>query len=228
MRSNQLLNDNFSILRYTQPLSVSLLRVDLLRNLSVLGSIVMAVYNEDEFLNKTLVCKICGEEKPLKKFDNKFYKPSQKYHVNQRCATCHYRQKRKVYADRNEDYCAKQRFKEVFTIPGRALLMRNRCKVRGKRDNIHFNLSKQVLIDKLTNGKCEITGIDLFIGELTLHPYAPSIDRINSEFGYTDDNIRVVCMIYNFCKNEFSEEQVKDFIFKAYKNINGKYFPDTL
>lgn len=179
----------------------------------------MAVYKNNYLLTVFQVCDVCSKEKPIKKFVWEYYKPTDSYYADKKCSTCKYLAKRKKYEDRQEDYLARQRHKELYTIDGRALLLRNRCKQRSRRDGIHFNLSKQIIIDKLKTGKCEITGIDFYFGELCLHPFAPSIDKINPKLGYIDDNIRVVCMIYNFCKNEFSDEQVNEFIYRASCNM---------
>jgi hypothetical protein len=53
--------------------------------------------------------------------------------------------------------------------------------------------------------RCEVSGIEFVEGQ-GRHPFAPSIDRINSSIGYRADNIRVVCLIVNFALNSWGEE----------------------
>lgn len=54
---------------------------------------------------------------------------------------------------------------------------------------------------KAQNFRCAFSGVEF---DLTVHghgpaprPFAPSIDRINSKRGYTEDNIRIVCWAVN-------------------------------
>jgi len=38
-----------------------------------------------------------------------------------------------------------------------------------------------------------------------MRPFSASIDRINTNLGYTKDNVRFVCTMVNFALNEFGE-----------------------
>ena len=76
---------------------------------------------------------------------------------------------------------------------------------------IDFTLTKedvQKMFDR-NEWKCCKTGIefDLSTGRGT-RPFSPSIDRIDSKGHYTKDNVQLVCTIYNFAKNRFSETDV--------------------
>lgn len=59
---------------------------------------------------------------------------------------------------------------------------------------------------------CEATGLKLSLEMnrqgYTRHPYRPSIDRIDNSLGYTKDNCRVVAVIYNYAKSEFTDKDV--------------------
>jgi hypothetical protein len=60
------------------------------------------------------------------------------------------------------------------------------------------------------NGRCEITGLQFtqqrFDEALVKHPFAPSIDRRSSSGGYTNDNVRLVCVAVNFGMGQWGEE----------------------
>lgn len=167
---------------------------------------------EKEFYreNKKRVCKKCNKEKFFKDFSFKLEKNG-KYYFQYECSKCLYQTRKQKYKYKIKEYIEKQRYNENFTINGRACKLRNHCKQRAKINNYDFNLTKQLIIDKLKIGICEKTGIKLILDDLIYNPYAPSIDRIDNNKGYTNDNIQITCMIYNFCKNKFTDEQVEKF-----------------
>ena len=43
------------------------------------------------------------------------------------------------------------------------------------------------------------------------HPFSPSIDRIDSTKGYVKENVRIVWLIENYCKNSFTDDVVIEF-----------------
>lgn len=86
------------------------------------------------------------------------------------------------------------------TVPGRANRLINNAKDRAKRRNIEFNITAQWVENKLILGFCELTGLafDLSISKNTKdNPFAPSLDRIDSSMGYTENNTRVILWSVN-------------------------------
>ncbi len=164
------------------------------------------------------ICKDCGEEKKLSKFPSKVNKPTGVRYFQYRCNKCQYTLWLKKNIDSRDRYMKNQREKEDNTIDGRAMMLRNRCKCRAKKYNHEFDLSKEYIKRKLKKGICEQTKIKLELNGDRYNPYAPSIDRIDNSIGYIDSNIQIVCTIYNFCKNQFSDNDVYDFIRKAKAN----------
>ena len=78
---------------------------------------------------------------------------------------------------------------------------------RAYRKDIPFDLDDLWLMKKLNNGHCEKTGIKLNMSSKPFtNPYYPSIDRVDSKKGYTKDNCKMVCHMYNSAKCEFDEE----------------------
>lgn len=63
------------------------------------------------------------------------------------------------------------------------------------------------IVVALERGKCEITGIEFYLGE-GHSPWSPSIDRKDSAKGYVPDNIQVVCWMYNAAKGAHRHEDV--------------------
>lgn len=163
----------------------------------------------------TRICKTCGEEKILKKFPSTVssYNGLRYYQYN--CNVCQYQKWLIKNEHKRDRYVKNQRQREFFTVKGRARMLRNRCKARAKKYSRQFSISMEVVIEKLKKGVCEQTKIPLVMVKDPYHPYSPSIDRIDNNKGYTDDNIQIVCTIYNFCKNQFTDLDVKRFIREA-------------
>lgn len=134
------------------------------------------------------------------------------------CAECLYKKRKEKYGNKFKSYRDRQHFIEKTTLSGRANLLFNRCKRRARVDSIELDISKEDIIQALSSEKCEITGIPFVLENSLMHPYSPSIDRILNEKGYVKGNIQAVCMIYNYCKNQFKEEDVDDFIKSFYNN----------
>lgn len=59
-------------------------------------------------------------------------------------------------------------------------------------------------------GMCAISGLPFSLNEFPLvlvkRPFAPSLDRISSQRGYTADNVRLVCVAVNFGMGQWGEE----------------------
>lgn len=83
-----------------------------------------------------------------------------------------------------------------------------------------FDLDKQFLYElyDLQGGKCAVTGINFELDKnsnFRKRPFAPSLDRIDSNQGYVKSNIRFVCTIVNIALNEFGDI-IFDRMCKAY------------
>lgn len=97
-----------------------------------------------------------------------------------------------------------------LTVKGRASHMLNNAKSRAKRKNIPFELDAEWIRERLRAGKCEVTNIP-FVFAInggrghTENSFSPSIDRIVPELGYTKDNCRVICWIYNRARGAFPD-----------------------
>lgn len=86
-----------------------------------------------------------------------------------------------------------------------------KIKSRAKRLNRDFNLTKEFLKDlyQKQNGICSVTGMlfsDEKYNDCKRKPFSPSLDRINSKLGYTQDNVRFVCSMVNSAIGEFGDK----------------------
>lgn len=88
-------------------------------------------------------------------------------------------------------------------------------KKKGK--NIDFTITKEFLRElwDLQKGKCYYTGIEMRISardKHPQHPQHPSLDRKDSNEGYTKENVVFCCQSINFAKSCYSENEFKDFL----------------
>ena len=62
---------------------------------------------------------------------------------------------------------------------------------------------------KMEAGVCEATGITFEFNVTGRHPFAPSIDRVDSGMGYTRENSRLVVLALNLMRGEWGDDLVK-------------------
>ncbi|MGI9492588.1 MAG: hypothetical protein ACR2QF_09340 [Geminicoccaceae bacterium] len=85
--------------------------------------------------------------------------------------------------------------------------VKNRAKKRGM--SCELTPSDIASMWRQSRGYCTLTGIKL--SEALPHhgrrrPWAPSIDRINSDKSYTRKNCRLICVAANYAMNEWGEK----------------------
>lgn len=123
----------------------------------------------------------------------------------------------KYYAENREkwaSYRATQKAKEESSPWHRAARLLIWIRSRAAKTGREFDLTQEWLFERLERGECDVTGIALELSKppgLRFHPWAPSVDRIDCKKGYTQDNCRIVCWIYNMAKSEWSDEIVTTF-----------------
>lgn len=89
-----------------------------------------------------------------------------------------------------------------------------RCKTRSRNLKLDFNLDINYLNQLLVLQKfqCKITNIAFEMssgdGLKGRSPWSPSLDRIDSNKGYTQDNVQFVCLMYNLCKSTWAHNDV--------------------
>ncbi len=103
------------------------------------------------------------------------------------------------------------------------VLARARQNAKGRGRIREFTLTPEETLQKLKECKyrCSVTGVPLSLEVLSRDgrkPFAPSIDRIDNERGYTADNCRVVCLAANIAMNTWGD-QVLLTMLKYAKNL---------
>lgn len=90
------------------------------------------------------------------------------------------------------------------------LLITARCNARRKGYSFDNNILSADFLLKLAlqqGSRCAQTGIPFVISRES-SPWMPSIDRIDSSKGYKQDNIQLVCWMYNVGKNRWSHQEL--------------------
>jgi hypothetical protein len=92
------------------------------------------------------------------------------------------------------------------------------AKSRAVAKSLELDITLQDLLDlyELQEGKCALSGIKMIIRKNTgessnKDPFMMSLDRIDPKRGYLKDNIQWVCLIGQFAKNTFTEEDLLKF-----------------
>lgn len=78
---------------------------------------------------------------------------------------------------------------------------------RSLKKGFAFDLTREWCAEKYT-GQCDITKLPFYFGTQNHYPFSPSIDRIDSTKGYTQDNCRFVLFAVNSLKGIGTDEQM--------------------
>ena len=164
-------------------------------------------FQENNYTQK-FKCSNCNRKKPRYLFPN-----NSKYKCGKekRCKLCGNLEHQK----RRKKHDINQHMKTIMSV------IKTSARKRGDRGRsecsiIEIKNSDIIELYKKQNGMCIYTGQKI-IWEYN-HPYKVSVDRINSDKGYTKDNIQLVAFIVNQAKNNLTEEIFLDMIKSIYTN----------
>jgi len=139
------------------------------------------------------ICRICFSNKPITDFSPK----------ESRCKTCN-SERSKVYRLNNRESLLKNKYENH--IKNFENYMFQNCKYRANKFGLDFNISIE---DIIIPDFCPVLNIPLYPGNYINKNNTPSIDRINSNLGYTKDNIVIVSWRANNLKYNASLEELR-------------------
>ena len=108
---------------------------------------------------------------------------------------------------------------------------RRRCVVTNRDLEIDVKDLKELW--ERQDGKCAITGLPMANSvsatqkSVSGNPYRASLDRIDSDVTYTKDNIQFVCTCVNFMKNQYTNEQIVEFVDHMHENTTHYSFDEV-
>lgn len=153
-------------------------------------------------------CKKCGTEIMVR---NK-----RKHRYCLACWPDHVRDRNRKYLldyDREKltESTRKASRKYFRTAHGRATGLLRAAKNRAKNCGVPFDITKEWVNESLASG-CAATGLPF---DLDPHhagrragPWSPSVDRIEPRGPYTEANCRIVCLMFNICRRDWSDDDV--------------------
>lgn len=156
------------------------------------------------------VCKECSKLRAKKyaKDHPEYFKEKGKERYNPTENPRRYQKTRDNFLARASAYRATPR--------GKLMGLLSTAKKRAAKSGKEFELTIEWAVERFEaqSGVCLLTRIPFVLerggyNERFHHPYAPSLDRIDSGGGYTIANTRLVCTIVNLALNRFGDEALR-------------------
>jgi hypothetical protein len=170
--------------------------------------------------------KTCSKCKETKSVDNFPKTKTNKDGLSYLCTTCN-REQNKKYRDKNNVryYSNQQTWRS--TPEGFVSNTVHGARTRASKKKIAFDITNQDIHQMMAaqDMKCAVTGVEMTLDSLNrkkANPFKCSIDRIDSDGGYTKDNIRLVCWAVNQMKADRTEEEFKFWINCLHKAISSQ------
>ncbi len=156
--------------------------------------------------------KLCPHCKKEKEVEKEFYRQGQRYSGWCRLCSSEWSKQqadsgyfRALRAKKSVLRGKKQRKTRNPLISKCDLLWRN-ARRRSIRDGKEFAISKEWVVKKVTDF-CNSNYHSFY----KQSPFQPSLDRIDPNLSYTEDNTQIIWLIENYAKHRFTDEQVIEF-----------------
>jgi len=127
-------------------------------------------------------------------------------------------EKSKQWASNNKD--RKNAASRRYRINNPIKYIFQTTKSRAKKRGLEFDLTLDWLFDRIIDRVCPYTHFKFEVVIGSQSPYLPSIDRIDSSRGYTQDNCQVVSWVYNQAKSNYTDADMLVFA-KAIVDVNN-------
>lgn len=168
-------------------------------------------------------CSKCKIEKEFSEFPKT---KTNKDGLSYLCSICN-KEVTKQYREKNADrYYKNQQLKRQEEPTFISQLLYN-AKTRAVKKNLEFNITFEFLTKLLQDSKyfCAVTGLQMNLksdNRKKANAFKCSLDRIDSNKGYTEDNVRFVCWAVNQMKADRTDEEFKFWVETLYKAISSQ------
>ncbi|QWY83179.1 postulated decoy of host sigma factor protein [Rhizobium phage RHph_X2_24] len=160
-------------------------------------------------LTATKRCLRCGETKSSDMFGADNRATDRRKSECKPCRNEMEKQRRLTWTDEQKEKHAKRTNKYYReSLRSKATHLTSSAKIRAQNRGMQFEISADFIHASLIVGHCWATGLPFRYPDgnaKNTTPFSPSIDRRNTQLGYTNENVQVVCSIYNLGKNHHDE-----------------------
>jgi hypothetical protein len=164
----------------------------------------------DDFLpenyNQMLHCWNCNTMKNRRNFP---YRKQYALNKEKRCKNCNY--KNGIYRRNNRD---RYQFTHQMVKSCEQCAIRRKDSGRDECGNFNIDTDFIIQLGEIQNNRCTYSNRELEWGINTDNKC--SIDRIDSDKGYTQDNVQLVCFMVNKAKSDMTHEGFLQFIQEIY------------
>lgn len=168
-------------------------------------------------------CSKCKQDKERNEFPKTI---TNKDGLSYLCTDCN-RKQNKEYRTRNGGtyYSNQQAWRS--TPEGFVSNVVHGAKTRATKKKMAFDITTKDIFDMMSaqDMKCAVTGVKMTLESLNrkkANAFKCSIDRIDSNGGYTKDNIRLVCWAVNQMKADRTDEEFKFWVNSLHKAISSQ------
>lgn len=141
-------------------------------------------------MTDTKTCRKCGETKSIQEFHRS---PVNADGRNTECKTCVAKRAALEYQAR------------IRTAAGRTQSLFNGARCRARDRGLEFTLTREWIAAAIEEGVCQVTGIPF---DFSCRSFCPSLDRTDASGGYTPENVKVTCWLYNRAKGVGGHQDV--------------------
>lgn len=130
------------------------------------------------------------------------------------CRSCATKDGQIQRARRRPDCNANEVRRRATSLKARSYELWYNAKARARKENLEFDVTRQQILEWLTVGLCQITGIPFVFSpgsRIRQLPFTPTLDRRNPAKGYIFGNVRLVCWMYNAAKGSGTDDDVLRF-----------------
>ena len=94
-------------------------------------------------------------------------------------------------------------------------ILLRRARKNAEKKGRSFCITEEYLSTLLEPMVCQVTGVKLrWDPDISKDPLCPSLDRIDSNKGYTPENTRIVSWIYNLGRNSYTDDEFMELLVK--------------
>ena len=146
-----------------------------------------------KLIEQTKTCSACKEQLSIFSFSKNL---SAKDGLQYKCRPCdiqYQKQRRENNKDKVLEYGREYQQKRRESFEYRLQMLLNASRQRAKLKNREHTITLEDIKELYpVDGKCPVFGFDLEFNNTGFRETSPSIDRIDSDKGYTKDNIQII------------------------------------